>query len=181
MGHDAGALGRQARVSEGPGEGTPPPSFLADAMLGRLARWLRVLGLDTRYEPTIPDARLVTIANVEARVLLTRDRALLRDLRPLRAMEVTRDAPLAQVVEVVERLAIAPPRELFTRCLVCNAPLDAVPDEEHALVVPPAARGLPGPVRCCPACGRVYWHGSHARRMRASLERTLGEWLAGVR
>ena len=167
-------------MSEG-AAAAPAPRFLADAILGRLARWLRVLGLDTRYEPAIPDAQLVTIANLEGRVLLTRDRALLRDLRPLRAMEVTHDAPLAQVAEVVARLAIAPPRELFTRCLPCNAPLGDVPADEAEKLLPPAARGLPGPVRRCPACGRVYWHGSHARRMRASLEHALGEWMREVR
>lgn len=177
MDDDAGALGGTDGVSVAPA----PPRFLADAMLGRLARWLRVLGWDTRYEPTLPDDRLVTIANAEERVLLTRDRGLLRDLRPLRPLEVTHDAPLAQVAQVIERLAPAPPRELFTRCMICNAPLDVVPEDEWGAMVPPLSRGLPGPVRQCPSCGRVYWHGSHARRMRASLERALGEWMVGVR
>jgi len=160
------------------GSGVDAPRFLADAMLGRLARWLRVLGWDTRYEPEIPDARLVTIANAEERVLLTRDRGLLRDLRPVRALEVTRDEPLLQLVDVVAALALTAPAELFTRCLVCNVPLIDVPPDEATLVVPPAAVGLPGPVRRCPSCGRVYWYGSHARRMRVALEAVLGDWLA---
>ena len=158
-----------------------PPSFLADAMLGRLARWLRVLGWDTRYEPEIPDPRLVTIANVEDRVLLTRDRRLLRELRPRRALEVTRNEPLAQVVEVVAAFALPAPAELFTRCMICNTPLDEVPEDAWSTLVPPRSRDLPGPIRLCAGCGRVYWHGSHARRMRASLERALGEWMNGVR
>lgn len=154
-----------------------PPAFLADAMLGRLARWLRVLGFDTRWEPTLPDPGLVRLAHDEARVLLTRDRQLLRELRPVRALEVASDAPLAQLRQVVELLALDAPRELFTRCLVCNTPLEPVPPDEADALLPPAARGLPGPVRRCRTCERVYWHGSHARRMRTALERELGGWL----
>jgi hypothetical protein len=110
-----------------------PPRFLADAMLGRLARWLRVLGFDTAYDPTVHDPALVRMANAEGRVLLTRDR----------------------------HLAALP------------APL---PPDEAAALVPPAARGLPGPVRRCEACGRVYWPGSHVRRMRRAIDAVLPGW-----
>jgi len=153
------------------------PRFLADTMLGRLARWLRVLGFDTRYEPALTDPALVALSRRDGRVLLTRDRRLLRDLRPELALEVTRDEPLAQLRDVIERLALRPPAELFTRCLLCNAPLDAVVHAEAMTLLPPAARQLPGPVRRCPTCGRVYWPGSHARRMRSALRDALPAWL----
>lgn len=153
------------------------PRFLADAMLGRLARWLRVLGLDTLYDDVNPDPVLVQTADEENRVLLTRDRHLLRELRPVRAYEVKRDAPLAQLRDVAREFAIAFPRELFTRCLVCNTGLAELGEDEALQLVPDRSRGLPGPVRRCPACGRVYWQGSHARRMRAALERVLGNGL----
>jgi len=68
-----------------------PPRFAADAMLGRLGRWLRVLGFDTSYDAALDDAALVRLAHEEARILLTRDRHLLRELRPLRAHEVRQD------------------------------------------------------------------------------------------
>lgn len=155
------------------------PRFLADAMLGRLARWLRAVGYDTRYDATLADPVLVRLAAAEDRILLTRDRHLLRERRPARALEIRRDVPLEQLREVADALALAPPAELFTRCLVCNAVLSApLPEEEARRVVPPAAVGLPGAVRRCPGCGRVYWLGSHARRMRAALERALPGWLA---
>lgn len=70
-----------------------PPRFLADAMLGRLARWLRTLGFDTRYDPAIHDPELVALAAAEGCVLLTRDRHLIEHLRPGRALLVTDDAP----------------------------------------------------------------------------------------
>lgn len=152
------------------------PRFLADAMLGRLARWLRVLGFDTRYDPALQDAALVQLADAEDRIVLTRDRHLLRELRPRRAVEVTSDTPLHQLGALIEQLGLEAPRELFTRCLLCNAILDDVPDADVPSVVPPAARGLPGPVRRCSVCGRVYWPGSHVRRMTRALATAVPKW-----
>jgi uncharacterized protein len=153
------------------------PRFFADAMLGRLARWLRVLGFDTAYDATLADPALVRLAEADGRVLLTRDRHLLLDLRPARALEIRSDVPLEQLQSVVKALGLTPPSELFTRCLVCNAALPPALSEADALpLLPPRARGLPGPVRVCPQCGRVYWPGSHVRRMRRALERALPGW-----
>ena len=144
--------------------------FLADAMLGRLARWLRAVGCDTVQLPIdTPDAALVVLARAEARTLLTRDRHLLRELRPDAALHIRSDAPLGQLREVVVACRIAWPRELFTRCLVCNSPLEETSLADVAERVPPGAREVPGPLRRCPTCGRVYWRGSHARRMEAAL------------
>ena len=152
-----------------------PPRFLADAMLERLARWLRVLGADAVLDATQPDAALVRRADDEGRVLLTRDRHLLRELRPVRALEIRTDDPLMQLREVIDAHALAPPAELFTRCLLCNVPLSApLPDADAATLVPV---GVTGPVRTCPRCGRAYWLGSHARRMREALERALPGWM----
>jgi hypothetical protein len=151
--------------------------FLADAMLGRLARWLQALGFDTTYDPAVHDPELVALAAAEGRVLLTRDRHLVDHLRPERAVLVTDDDPLAQLRQVVAACALRPPARLFSRCLVCNGQLrDATPDEA-ATLVPEASRGLPGPVRRCPGCGRVYWQGSHARRMRETLADALPGWI----
>jgi uncharacterized protein with PIN domain len=151
----------------------PPTRFIADAMLARLARWLRALGHDTLYDPSLDDRALVDLANREDRLLLTRDRHLLRDLRPRRAVEITHDAPLDQLAAVAGELALPAPNDLFRRCLVCNTPLDDVPPSEAAELVPPAARTLAGPVRHCPACGRIYWPGSHVRRMTRALARVF--------
>lgn len=149
-------------------------------MLGRLARWLRVLGYDASYDPALSDRALVALAASEDRLLLTRDRHLLRELRPARALEVTHDAPLEQLRTLVTRLELVPPPELFTRCLLCNAPLVDVPPSAYATLVPPESRGLPGPVRQCPVCERVYWPGSHARRMRGALALALPEWMGSA-
>ncbi len=153
----------------------PSPRFLADAMLGRLARWLRVLGYDTAQDAAA-DAELVARADAEGRHLLTRDRRLLRELRPRLPLEIHSGVPLEQLRQVVDALRLGPPGALFERCLVCNEPLEPVPEEERVAVVPEASRGLPGPVRRCRACGRVYWRGSHVRRMRLALARAFPEW-----
>lgn len=153
--------------------------FLADAMLARLARWLRVLGFDTFHDPAVHDHELVRIASEQGRALLTRDRHLLRELRPPHSLEIVHDAPLDQLKQTVTTLALPAPAELFTRCMVCNSLLsDPLPRAEADALVPDGVRGIPGPVRQCPGCLRVYWHGSHTRRMRAAIERTLPGWLA---
>jgi len=146
-------------------------------MLGRLARWLRVLGFDTAYDPSLDDAALVRVTDAEDRVLLTRDRHLLRELRPRRAIEVTSDTPLEQLAALVASLELDAPDELFTRCLLCNTPLEEIPAAEAVTALPPAARDLNGPFRRCPTCGRVYWPGSHVRRMTRALATALPGWL----
>lgn len=154
------------------------PRFTADAMLARLARWLRVLGWDTRLDPALPDGEIVRLAEAEHRILLTRDRGLLRELRPRQALQITHDEPLAQLTQVVHELQLAAPHELFTRCTVCNTPLSAPLDpQQRARLLPPDVQALPGPARACPGCGRIYWAGSHAHRMRQALERALPGWL----
>jgi uncharacterized protein with PIN domain len=155
-----------------------PVRFAADAMLGRLARWLRVLAFDTTYDAGIADPDLVWQANAEDRILLTRDRHLLRDLRPLRFVEVRSDHPLQQLQDVVRAVPLgAPGGPLFSRCLLDNTPLPApLPADAAARLLPHQAFEVPGSVRRCPGCGRLYWEGSHAKRMRAALQRALPQW-----
>lgn len=145
-------------------------------MLGRLARWLRVLGYDTSYDMGLADPEFVRRAEAEDRILLTRDRHLLQDLRPVRAHEVRRDEPLLQLKDLVEALQLAPPAQLFTRCLLDNAALEHLDAQQALPLLPEGVRVLAHDVRRCPRCGRLYWDGSHVRRMRAALERALRDW-----
>lgn len=145
--------------------------FLADAMLERLARWLRALGVDVLSAPAgASDAMLVRMAVEESRVLLTRDRGEVIGRGP--TFVVRGAAPLEQLREVVERFAIVAPGELFTRCLLDNTPLRAATPDEAAGARAAGASGE-GAVRRCPTCGRVYWEGSHTGRMRAALGHVL--------
>jgi uncharacterized protein with PIN domain len=92
---------------------------------------------------------------------------------------VRQNDPLQQLADLVLELRLPPPPELFTRCLLCNAALQAMDPAEARPLLPEGARDLPGPVRRCPVCGRLYWDGSHVRRMRAAIERVLPGWIAG--
>ncbi|HEX5757928.1 MAG TPA: Mut7-C RNAse domain-containing protein [Thermoanaerobaculia bacterium] len=140
--------------------------LFADAMLGALARWLRVLDLDTAYDPGLDDAALVARAAAEGRTILTRDRKLLERRLARDHLLVRFDAVPEQLRQVVEELALRPdPARLFSRCLRCNAPLAAVPAEAARPHVPPFVARTQESFRRCPGCGRYYWRATHVARM----------------
>ncbi len=151
------------------------PRFMVDAMLGRLARWLRVLGYDTAYESDIDDEHLVRRAIEEDRVILTRDRALPEEWRVPRILVLETESPLEQLREVAQRMRLAWRDRLFRRCSVCNTPLAPVARDEISGRLPPRVLAEQRRFVACRSCGRVYWEGSHTARMRRVLEATLGE------
>jgi uncharacterized protein len=152
-----------------------PPRFLVDAMLGRLARWLRVLGCDTRYEAAAEDDDLVRESLAEGRILLTRDRGIPRRWWVDNCFVVAGDDPMVQLREVVKHFGLDPRRRLFTRCTLCNTPLQILDAEETVRHVPAALRDRHERFVRCPSCGRLYWEGSHVDRMRRRLEEALTE------
>jgi uncharacterized protein with PIN domain len=150
------------------------PRFAVDAMLGRLARWLRVLGLDASYEPDVADADLVRRAHDEHRWILTRDRALPIEWRVPRIHLVAAEAPLEQLAEVIRAFALDPEGlALFARCTRCNEPLVEIARERAAEAVPPRILQTNTRFHRCPCCGRIYWEGTHVDRMRRTLGRML--------
>jgi uncharacterized protein with PIN domain len=144
-------------VAERPGR----PRFLADAMLGGLARWLRILGYDAEWEPQIDDRELVRRGLAEQRWVLTRDRRLAESGWTDNLLLIASDDPLDQLREVARRVPLSAAR-IFTRCSRCNRRLQKLSAEEAARLRPPA---VTGPLRRCPECGRLYWQGSHTERM----------------
>lgn len=148
------------------------PKLIADAMLGGLARWLRVLGLDTAFDPALDDPELVDRALAEERLILTRDRRLIERRRAWNHLLVRSEMVDEQVAQVLGELGVEPePEALFSRCLRCNAPLLEIPPEEAAREVPPYVARTQERFRRCPACGRIYWRATHARRMLLRLRR----------
>ncbi len=148
------------------------PPMIADAMLGALARWLRVLGLDVAYDPALDDPELVERAVAEGRVILTRDRRLVERRLARNHLLIRSDAVDEQVRQVLEDLGIRPdPGRLLGRCLRCNALTEPMTAEDARAVVPPWVARTQDEYRACPVCGRIYWSGSHAERMRKKLER----------
>ncbi|HET7874060.1 MAG TPA: Mut7-C RNAse domain-containing protein [Methylomirabilota bacterium] len=147
--------------------------FIVDTMLGRLARWLRAMGYDTLYPGQAEDRRLLQLARFEDRTVVTRDRMLARLAAP-RSCLVRAELVDAQIVEVVERLALTPRDEdWLSRCLECNAPLEARGHAQVAGLVPAHVLVTQARFMACPGCGRIYWAGSHADRMLERLARLL--------
>jgi uncharacterized protein with PIN domain len=152
--------------------GAGPPALLADAMLGGLARWLRVLDVDTAYEPALDDGELVDKAIAERRILLTRDRRLLERRRARPHLFIRFDAVDDQLRQVVGELGLRLDRlRFFCRCLRCNVELVDTPAAAARVLVPPYVARSVEEFRRCPHCGRIYWRGTHVGRMEAWLER----------
>ena len=141
-------------------------AFVADAHLGGLAHLLRMTGFDTLYDNRFRDDAIEAIAAREGRVVLTRDRELLKRRSITHGCYVRALHSADQLREVYARLDLAGSARPFTRCLSCNAPLRRV--EKAAVVdrLPPSVRERHDRFSTCDRCGRVFWEGSHWRRMR---------------
>ena len=143
--------------------------LLTDGMLGRLTRWLRVLGYDTVYAPDTDDNELLRRARAEDRILLTADRALAARRGARTLLIEAQDLP-GQLKQV--RAELAPAGGEFSRCVACNGALVLADKSTLADRVPPYVLATQDEFRRCPDCGRIYWPGSHVERIKAML----GEW-----
>lgn len=147
--------------------------LLADGMLGRLAKWLRLMGYDTAYDNVAADPELARRARAEGRVLLTRDREL-ASRRGLHTLLIQSEVLEEQVQEVQAALG-PPPDPALSRCAVCNTELESIAPADVASRVPPYVLRTQSDFRRCPGCGRVYWPGTHVEEMREQM----GEWANG--
>jgi uncharacterized protein with PIN domain len=150
--------------------------LVADSMLGKLARWLRLLGHDVRYQPDADDDALVEQAIAESRILLTRDTHLLERCRLPRTLFVRDDHLDAQLRQVHDELELPVEEARFlTRCAECNEVLEEADRESVRGLVPPHVLATQERFLRCPGCRRVYWAGSHLAPMRERLRRLLGD------
>jgi uncharacterized protein len=140
-----------------------PPRFLLDVHLGTLARRLRLLGVDCSYSNDADDDELIAQANEQRRVLVTQDRGLLRRRSLWLGAYVRGALPDQQLRDVLERFA--PPLAPWTICTACNGRLSAVPKTDVEGQLQPGTRRSYDSFARCQACGRVYWHGAHGRRL----------------
>jgi uncharacterized protein len=155
-----------------PGFSLSSPRLFADAMLGALARWLRALDLDTAYDPGLDDPELVERAHAEGRTILTRDRRLTERRLARNHLLIRSDVVDEQVRQVLDDLGLHPDStRLLGRCLRCSTPLEPLDPEAARARVPPWVAHTQQEFRACPACGRVYWRGTHVERMAKRLER----------
>lgn len=146
------------------------PRFVADVNVGKLARYLRLLGFDVQWSPTAADETLARVSTDDQRILLTRDRGLLARKVITHGLFVHAVDPVEQVVEVVRRLDLTPRLAPFTRCMRCNDPLVEVPKSEVLDQLEPLTRRYYDDFRRCVGCGRVFWAGSHHDRLVTLVE-----------
>lgn len=151
------------------------PRFLLDAMLGSLARWLRICGYDAEYPGNIPDEELITLASKEGRILLTRDELLYRKavregLESL-LVEGGSDAEMLRSVSMRFNLKLNPER---SRCPLCGAELKAADREAVRDKVPTRTLKAYEDFWICTSCDQIYWKGSHWRSILEMVEEATG-------
>ena len=148
------------------------PAVIADCHLGKLAKYLRFMGIDTLYFPQIDDNDLIELANKEKRTILTRDRELYeRKKAPcilLESVEIGK-----QLEEVIRTFNLVNHNIDFSRCIVCNEPLIKVDKEDIIDRLPPKVIKHFSYFEICRVCDRVYWHGDHYKRMKNFLGKVL--------
>jgi uncharacterized protein with PIN domain len=149
--------------------------FVLDVHLGKLARLLRMLGFDTAYGRDYTDHRIVEISLGEGRIILTRDRGVLKTGVVTRGYWVRSSNPREQLCEVVRRFDLASRVRPFDRCMICNAALEPVAKSEVVGSLPPRTRETRDEFYRCSGCGKVYWKGSHYARMKKSIQEIIGD------
>ncbi|UVE18899.1 Mut7-C ubiquitin/RNAse domain-containing protein [Pseudomonas sp. LS44] len=147
--------------------------FVADVHLGGLAHLLRLAGFDTLYETDFADAQIAALGADEGRIVLTRDRELLKRRNVTHGCYVRALKPALQLRELFERLDLAGSARPFSLCLHCNAPLREVDKAAVLERLPPKVRELYQRFLTCDGCQRVFWEGSHWRSMQALLRPLL--------
>lgn len=141
------------------------PRFVLDGHLGRLAAYLRLFGFDTLHRNDYDDPTLAAISADEQRILLTRDRRLLMRRQITRGYYVRATQPRQQLLEVLTRLDLLRSQRPFTRCLHCNGEIAAAPKAQVLSRLPPRTQEWYDEFWRCRACGKVYWKGTHYRRL----------------
>lgn len=159
--------------------------FVADAHLGGLTRLLRMAGFDTLYDNHFADAEIVRLAGAEGRIVLTRDRELLKRRGVSHGCYVHALKPAEQLAEILARLDLAASLRPLSLCLDCNVPLQPVAKAAVADRLPAAVRERQQRFSTCSVCRRVFWEGSHWHRMQEKLAQAVlaagGESAAGRR
>jgi len=151
------------------------PKFIADVMLGRLAKWLRMAGFDVLYSNRFSDDELIAISNREGRVLLSRDTRLLIRKTVRKFIFLDGQDIQSQLRQVFETLHILGLSFLLTRCLSCNEALVETPRESVRDSIPAYVYETHAHFKLCPRCGKIFWAGTHRSSAIRTLERLLTE------
>jgi uncharacterized protein with PIN domain len=150
--------------------------LLCDDNLGKLAKYLRMLGFDTFFKIDIADSELLAVMLKEGRIVLTRDHNLIRRIETDRYLIIESDEPEVQLEQVIDQLKLQIEKgKLFSRCLECNEVCENVDAEEVKDQVFPYVIKTQTIFKRCPSCQKIYWRGSHYRDMTDKLAEIIGE------
>lgn len=148
-------------------DGAVRPKFIADHMLGSTARWLRMMGYDTRYEKILDDAAIAKVAREEGRFILTRDAELAKEPT---ALLVEPDDLDGELKVVGEKFGLKFDESMI-RCSACNGDLADLPKDQAKADVPEGAWTGNDKFWKCTKCGKVYWKGTHWRGIMERLRK----------
>ena len=150
------------------------PKFILDVHLGKLAAYLRMLGFDTFYRNCLADPELARLSREQRRILLTRDRGLLKHSAVTHGYWLRETDSRRQAAEIVRRFDLARRIRPFTRCMACNGELRPATKSEVLHLIPLRTAEVYEEYQRCIECGRAYWKGSHHGRMQRWIEELTG-------
>lgn len=154
---------------DGPSPNIMDPRFVLDAHLGKLAKYLRMLGFDTLYRNDFEDEEIIGIAASENRILLTRDKELLRSGHLRCGYYIRAVNKHEQLREVVRKFGLSDLFKSFTRCMTCNSELVPLPKEDARVEIPEDIFRVFDEFYACPSCRKIFWKGSHFARMESFI------------
>ncbi len=143
-------------------------------MLGKLAKWLRILGFDAAYWSKAEDSELLDCARRDNRVLLTKDHHLLETAKGVPNLFIDSDDWRQQLDQVLQEFQLRPEIRPYSRCLTCNCELKHLPKDKARNLVAPFVLERSDAFAICPQCGRVFWPGTHFEDMDITISRILG-------
>ncbi|MGD8540238.1 MAG: Mut7-C RNAse domain-containing protein [Candidatus Aminicenantes bacterium] len=144
--------------------------FVVDCMLGKLAKWLKILGFDAVFFSKIEDNALLEIAKRESRILLTRDTGLIERAKKAKSLFIESETWRTQVEQVLDEFDLWPDVKPNSRCIECNVRIKDLPREKARNLVTPFVFKNADTFALCPDCGRVFWRGTHLKDMESKID-----------
>ncbi|MFW6095369.1 MAG: Mut7-C RNAse domain-containing protein [Bacteroidota bacterium] len=149
--------------------------FILDVHLGKLARYLRLLGFDTLYSNDYEDDKIIDIASKENRIILTRDKVILRNNKVTHGYYIRSDEPKEQLREVIKRFDLSENLNIFSRCMDCNGKITSIRKKDIQSGLMEGTKKYYTEFFQCKECNKIYWKGSHFQDMMQFIESILKE------
>ena len=147
------------------------PKFVLDVHLGTLAKYMRMLGFDTKYQNDFLDEQIIEISLKEKRTVLTRDLGILKQKKLTHGYYVRNTKPVKQIEEIIRRFDLKNEINEFSRCVRCNTILSPIEKEKVINEIPPKVRIAQSEFFYCSVCDKIYWKGTHYEKMKVLIEK----------